>query len=94
VVWLAQRLDGWAWLAFLGRCAMAIYVMHVPVTACLRILFQKVLHVPPMVAPYALTGVLGGVLLPVVAVLAMRRWGLAPWLGLGVGPRGRAWIKG
>jgi len=94
LVWVAQQAEGLDWLGWVGRRAMAIYVMHVPVTACLRILFQKVLHVPPMALPYGVVGLLGGVLLPLAAVEVMRRLALAPWFGLAVGPRGRAWIKG
>jgi fucose 4-O-acetylase-like acetyltransferase len=91
---IAQRVEGMAWLATLGRAAMAIYVMHVPVTACLRILFQRGLHVPPLITPYLLSGMLGGVLVPLGVMALMRRWGFLPWFGLALGPRGRAWVLG
>lgn len=94
VLWIAQQVESQAWLASIGRLSLAIYVMHVLTGAGLRIALSKVLHVPPIAPVYLIACVIAGVVLPLLAYAIMLRLSLAPFFGLAVGPRGRAWIAG
>lgn len=91
-IWLSERLAGHAWLARVGRLSMSVYVMHVLAGAGTRIALDRVLHVPHLAWLYLLLCTLAGVLAPLVAHALAGRLGLLPWLGLGTGARGRAWI--
>jgi fucose 4-O-acetylase-like acetyltransferase len=92
VIWLAQKIDRAAWLAYLGRLTMVVYVMHILAGAVVRTLLHGVFHapLPGLVAMTLCT--LGAICGPLIAYAVLDRLHSLPWFGLSIGPRGRRWI--
>lgn len=91
ILWLSQRITSAA-LVMLGEMSMAIYVMHITVGSGARIALQKVLGVPEIPMVYLVVCTALATLIPVAAWMILHRLGLTGWFGLGLGPKGQAWV--
>lgn len=84
VLCLSQALRGrWlAALAWLGRHAMAIYVMHVMAGAAARVMLAKLAPGAPEGVFFAV-GMAAGLAVPCLASVVAGKLGIAGWLGIG-----------
>jgi fucose 4-O-acetylase-like acetyltransferase len=73
------------WLAAIGTTSMTIYILHILAGSGMRIAMMK-LHVPPWPWVYLIAGTAAGVLLPMLAHVTLRRFGLLTALGLAPSP--------
>lgn len=74
------------WLAVVGVTSMTIYVLHILAGSGIRIVMMK-LHIPPEPWLYLLAGTAAGVVLPLLAHLALQRLHLLAPLGLASWPK-------
>ena len=62
-------------LAYIGSSSMAIYILHVLAASAIRIILRKVFHIESF-AVHAVLGLLGGMVLPLMAVAVFKRFGI------------------
>lgn len=72
------------WLSALGMASMAIFVLHTFFSAGLRIALSAVGYSNDLVA--LMLGTVVGVVMPFLIWLIAQRYGMLPWLGLGMQP--------
>lgn len=82
VVYAAQCASGSAAVCRLGQMSLVIYVMHVIAAAAVRIVMQKVLHIPLMPAVYMFVCLAAAICLPLIAYRMFAFLGAEQWLGL------------
>lgn len=72
-----------AWLAYVGRLSMTIYVLHILVTSAVRLIIVR-WHLPPAPVLYLLAMTASGVIVPILLGHVLAKLG---WLGpLGLAP--------
>lgn len=75
----------WSWLSTLGQASMAIFVMHTIVAAALRTILGVVGMHSPLVT--LVVCVMGGLIVPLIAVRIAALYRLEAWFGLGKSER-------
>ncbi|WP_158971900.1 acyltransferase family protein [Chachezhania sediminis] len=85
-IWISQRMEGISRVfTWIGENVIAIYVMHILAASGVRIILKMAGIDAPAIQ--IVMGMLGGMGLPLLALVVLQRIGMAGWVGLPAGAR-------